>query len=155
MKTKKKLEKCFNFDCPGDQIHLLHEIMKVHQALLSVFSRVVGMPSSRLDLLRLLVVSYPEGIGIMDLAKRLGINAAAVTRQVKEIEAEHLISRYPDSSDGRRNYVKLTPEGVQKLEKFHQRGQEFETRLCKAISPNDMAATARVLAQVRAAIEEQ
>ncbi len=155
MKAKKNLEKCFDFDCSGDQIHLLHEIMKVHQALLSVFSRVVGMPSSRLALLRLLVISYPDGIGIMDLAKRLGINAAAVTRQVKEIEAERLISRYPDSNDGRRNYVKLTPEGVQKLLKFHKRGQEFETQLCKAIDPNDMTATIRVLAQVRSAIEEQ
>jgi DNA-binding MarR family transcriptional regulator len=151
----KQFEKGIRIDCSDDRVHLLHEIMKVYQALLGIFSREVGMPSTRVALLRFLAISHPNRIGVMDLARRLGVNAAAVTRQVKEMEVERLIARFPDSKDGRRNYVKLTPEGVQILEKMHKRSHEMEARLCKAIDPDDLATAIRVLSQVRVASEEQ
>ena len=155
MKMQQRLEKCINAHCSDDQVHLPHEIIKAHQAILSIFSREVGMPAARLSLLRILAISYPQGIGVMELARRLGVNASAVTRLVKEMEAERLIGRFPDSKDGRRNYLRLIPEGVQILEKIHKRAYELEARLCKQIDPEDLAAAIRVLSQVRAAIEEQ
>jgi DNA-binding MarR family transcriptional regulator len=155
MKMQTRSEKGISIDCSGDQIHLLHEIMKAHQALLGIFSREVGMPSARLVLLRLLAISHPDGIGVMEIARQLGVNAAAVTRQVKEMEAERLISRFPDLRDGRRNYVKLTSKGVQILEKIHKRAHKMETRLCKEINPDDLDIAIRVLSQIRAAIDKQ
>jgi DNA-binding MarR family transcriptional regulator len=151
----KKREKSIDFDRSENKVHLLHEIMKVHQALLAIFSRQVGLPPSKLALLRLLAISYPEGIGVMELAKKLGVNAAAVTRQVKEIEAQRIVCRIQDTKDARRNYVKLTTEGVQTLEKFHKRSHEFEGQICDAIDPDDLAVAIRVLTQIKTAIGEQ
>jgi DNA-binding MarR family transcriptional regulator len=154
VKMQKKLEKFLSAHCYDDQEHLPHEIMRAYQAMLSIFSREVGMPATRLALLRIIAISHPQGIGVMELARRLEVNASAVTRLVKEMEAERLIGRFPDSKDGRRIYVKLVPEGLQILEKLHKRAHEMETRLCKAIDPTDLATTIRVLSQVRTAIGE-
>jgi DNA-binding MarR family transcriptional regulator len=154
MKAPKKTEKCLNFHHSDNQVHLIREIMRAHHALLSACTREVGIPPAKLALLRLLAINYPDKIGVMELARLLGINAAAVTRQVKEMESEHLINRIPDSRDGRRNYITLTQEGIRGFEYIHKRAHEFEARLDKEINPADRDAAIRVLSQVRITIEK-
>ncbi|MHC1726022.1 MAG: MarR family winged helix-turn-helix transcriptional regulator [Syntrophobacteraceae bacterium] len=137
----------------GDEPHLLREIMRTHQAVLNVFSRQVGMPAARLALMRLLAIRHPEAVGIMEIARQLGINAAAVTRQVKVMESERLVERSADARDGRRSYVNLTAEGLRIFEQLHERGHAFEQALSSAVSAEDMAAAVRVLVHLRAAVE--
>jgi DNA-binding MarR family transcriptional regulator len=137
----------------GDEPHLLREVMRVHQALLNVFSRRVGMPASRLALMRVLAESNSEDIGIMDIARSMGVDAAAVTRQVKEMESEGLVERHPDAKDGRRRYVKITERGFRFFEQIHRRAHEFERELGSLASSEDIAAALRVLSQLRGALE--
>ncbi len=137
----------------GDEPHLLREIMRTHQAALNVFSRQVGMPAARLALMRFLAIRHPESVGIMEIARQQGINAAAVTRQVKVMESERLVERSADARDGRRSYVKLTANGLRIFEQLHERAHAFEQALSTAVSAEDMAATVRVLVHVRAALE--
>lgn len=146
-------DKVFDLHHTGDEPHLLREIMRTQQALLSVFSRQVGMPASRLVLMRLLAICRPEAVGIMWIARQLGINAAAVTRQVKAMESEGLVERSADAGDGRRNHVKLTADGQRVFLEVHERAHAFEQALSNAISAEDMAATVRVLGHVRTALE--
>ena len=94
----------------GDEPHLLREIIRTYQVLMAGFSREIGMPASRLALLRLLAVTQ-SNMGVMDLARKLQVNAAAVTRQVQELERKGLVRRRADPKDGRRNYVSLSPKG--------------------------------------------
>ncbi len=137
----------------GGETHLLREVMRLHHALMNVFTRQVGMPASRLMLMRLLAISRPEDIGIMELARRLGVNAAAVTRQVKEMEAEGLVDRIADARDGRRSHVRLTSEGLRIFEQLHDRAHEFERELGAVVDREDIAVAVRVLAQLRTALE--
>jgi DNA-binding MarR family transcriptional regulator len=137
----------------GDEPHLLREIMRTQQAVLNVFSRQVGMPASRLALMRLLATCHPEAVGIMWIARQLGINAAAVTRQVKAMEDERLVERCADARDGRRSHVKLTADGQKVFQQLHERAHAFERALNSAVSAEDMAVTVRVLVHVRAALE--
>ena len=137
----------------GDEPHLLREIMRTHQEVLNVFSRQVGMPAARLALMRFLAIRHPEAVGIMEIARQLGINAAAVTRQVKVMESERLVERCADARDGRRSYVNLTADGLRIFEQLHERAHAFEQALSTAVSAEDMAATVRVLVHVRAALE--
>ena len=132
----------------GDEPHLLREIIRTYQALMAGFSRKVGMPASRFVLIRLLAVSDRE-MGIMDLARKLGINAAAVTRQVKEMEAEGFILRRTDPADKRRSYVSLSPRGMEAFEEIHDRGHELERLLCEVISRDEMRDAAAVLGKLR------
>ncbi len=137
----------------GDEPHLLREIIRTHQAVLNVFSRQVGMPAARLTLMRLLAICHPEAMGIMEIARQLSINAAAVTRQVQAMESERLVERCADARDGRRRYVKLTDDGLRIFQQLHERAHTFERAFSTAVSAEDMAAAVRVLVHVRAALE--
>jgi DNA-binding MarR family transcriptional regulator len=153
MKDRPTTDKGFDLHHTGDEPHLLREIMRTQQALLNVFSRQVGMPGSRLALMRLLASCHPEAVGIMWIARQLGINAAAVTRQVKAMENERLVERCADARDARRSHVKLTAEGLRVFQQVHERAHAFERALSATVSAEDMTATVRVLAHVRAALE--
>jgi len=136
----------------GDEPHLLRDIVRTNQVLMAGLSRNVGMPSSRFALMRLLV-GADRDVGVADLARQLGINAAAVTRQVKEMERERLVRRYADAQDARRSYVKLSPKGLKLFEDVHSRTHELERALSAVISHEEMSATVEVLAKLRAFIE--
>ena len=137
----------------GDEAHLLREIVRTNQALVSGFSRAVGMSASRLALMRLLALASPEGAGILKLARQLGINAAAVTRLVKAMEAERLIVRRADAEDGRRTYIRLSAKGMKTFERLHGHGHELERSLSSIISAGDMSVAVKVLVSLRAFLE--
>ena len=137
----------------GDEPHFLRQIVRTHQALMMGFSREVGMPASRFALMRLLACDE-KGVGIMDLARQLSINAAAVTRQVKEMESEGLIRRQADPRDGRRHYVILQPKGIQVFKRMHERAHELEQSLLLVMKAEEMEIAAKTLEKLRIFIEE-
>lgn len=136
----------------GDEPHLLREVFRTYQALISGFARQTGMPASRFALMRLLALSK-SGIGLVELARELGINPAAVTRQVQELEAEHLVKRRADAKDGRRSYVTLSRKGRKQFEEIHERTHELERSLSSALGTAEMAAAATTLANLRTFLE--
>lgn len=146
-------DELFQLHHKGDEPHLLREIMRTQQAVVSVFSRQVGIPAAKLALMRLIASRHPEAVGVMWIARQLGINPAAVTRQVQALENEGLVERCKDARDRRRNHVKLTAEGIKAFLEVHERAHAFERALSSALSPEDMAATLRVLSHVRTALE--
>ncbi len=137
----------------GDEPHLLREIIRTYQVLMSGFSREVGMPASRLALMRILVNALPDAVGIMDVARTMGINAAAVTRQVKAMEGENLIIRRSDARDGRRSYIKLSAKGLKVFKRIHDRSHELEHSLSLSIHSEEIKATVDVLSRLRCSLE--
>lgn len=136
----------------GDEPHLLREVFRTYQALMAGFSRRTGMPASRFALMRLLALAE-SAVGVMDLSRHLGVNAAAVTRQVKEMESEGLARRRADPGDGRRSYVTLTSRGKRLFEQIHRRTHELERSLSSVVGVEEMRGAAVVLAKLRAFIE--
>jgi DNA-binding MarR family transcriptional regulator len=132
--------------------HLLREVFKTSQALMSGFARETGAPASRFALMRLLAVVEGD-IGITDLARQLGINPAAVTRQVQDLEREGLIRRHADGRDGRRSYVSLSPKGKKHFEEIHSRTHELERSLESALGADEMRQAAALLSKLRAFVE--
>jgi len=132
----------------GDEPHLLREVFRTYQVLMSGFARETGMPASRFGLMRLLAGSEGE-VGITDLARQLEINPAAVTRQVQDLEREGLIRRRPDARDGRRNYVRLSPKGRKLFERIHERTHELERSLSSVLSVEEMQGAVSVLTKLR------
>jgi DNA-binding MarR family transcriptional regulator len=138
----------------GDEIHLLREILRTHQALMAGFSQKVGMPASRYTLLRLLALTDTD-IGVMELARQLGINAAAVTRQVKEMEREGLVLKQADPLDNRRHTVILSAHGSTVFEVMHERSHALERELAAVISPAELLVTMATLKKLRHFIKVQ
>lgn len=137
----------------GDEPHLLREVMRTHQALMVTFSQTVGMPASRLALMRLLAVSG-EDLGVMDMARRLAINPAAVSRLLRTMEREGLVRRRAHPRDGRRATVTLSPAGLRLFEEIHERTHQLERTLATVIRPDEMKAAAEVLVRLRDAVAE-
>jgi DNA-binding MarR family transcriptional regulator len=138
----------------GDESHLLREIYRTNQAMFNNVSRIMGISASRLALLRLLAVDMPNGGGIMEIARNLGINAAAVTRLVKELEEQKWVRRRGDSADARRTHISLTGKGQQRMREIHARMHAFERSLDERIGPEDIRTAVRVLSGIRAALAE-
>ena len=136
----------------GDEPHLLREIVRTYQLLLAGISRETGMPASRFTLMRLLAVSESD-LGVMDLARQLGVNAAAVTRQVQELERARLVARRADPRDGRRSYVRLSPKGRALFGKIHERNHELERALSSVLGKREQAVAVAVLGKLRGFLE--
>jgi DNA-binding MarR family transcriptional regulator len=136
----------------GDEPHLLREVFRTYQVLMAGFSRKTGMPASRFALMRLLALAESD-VGVMDLARQLGVNASAVTRQVQELEREQLLRRNADSRDGRRSYVRLSPKGRKVFEQIHERTHDLERSLSSVLGAEEMQSAAVVLAKLRTFVE--
>ena len=137
----------------GDEPHLLREVFRTYQVLMTGFSRATGMPASRFALMRLLAVT-DTNVGVMDLARQLGVNAAAVTRQVQELEHERLVSRRADPKDSRRAYIRLSSKGRRLFEKIHERNHELERSLLSVLTAEEMASAAMILTKLRTFVED-
>lgn len=136
----------------GGESHLLREIMRIHQLLMVGFSRVNGMPASQFAVLRLLA-NADSGLGVMELARRLGVNPAAVTRLVQEMARGGLVLRRADPQDGRRSYARLSAKGLKRFKEIHARSHELENSLASVIGPEDLAVATRALARMRTHLE--
>jgi DNA-binding MarR family transcriptional regulator len=142
-----------SYDHPGP--HLFQEIVRAHQALIGTFSLEVGMSSARMGVLRQLDDSEDGSLGIVDLARRLGVTPAIVTRQVKELEAEGLLRRRGNSRDRRRSQLHLTARGRRAFERLHERAHDLQARVLDGLTDEEIATASRVLSRLRAAIETQ
>jgi DNA-binding MarR family transcriptional regulator len=96
-----------------------------------------------------LLAATENGLGVMEVARQLGINAAAVTRQVKELERDHLAQRRSDPKDGRRSFVRLSARGRKLFEGIHERSHALERALEKVIRPEEMSSAIAVLQKLR------
>lgn len=134
------------------ETHLLRELMRIQQLLVAGFFRRTGMASSRFALLRLLAVA-PDSCGVTSLARRVGIDAAAVTRQLQAMEKEGLVSRKTDPGDGRRSLVALSPKGKDVFAGFHRHGHELERRLAGCVPARDLAVAVSALSAIRIHLE--
>ncbi len=112
------------------------------------------MPASRFALMRLLA-GAGAGVGVMALARRLGINAAAVTRQVKELEAAGLVLRRADPGDGRRSYLKLSAKGSRLFAQIHERSHQLERSFVAQVGDEEVAVAAKVLSELQAFLSQR
>jgi DNA-binding MarR family transcriptional regulator len=138
----------------GNEPHLLREILRAYQVLISGFARETGMPASRFGLMRLLAIS-DDDLGTTDLSRRLDVTLAAVSRQVKELEAEGLVKRRADAKDGRRSYITLSSKGQKLFERIHERTHKLEQSLSSVLGAEEMRNAATVLAKLQCFIKDR
>lgn len=84
----------------------------------------------------------------MDIAQRLRIEGPTLTRMVKALEAEELILRRPDPTDGRAKLLVLSLSGETALEQIFQVSDELRVKLLSGIDEAELATTERVLDQI-------
>ena len=116
------------------------------------FDRHVGMSQARRQLLA--VLAEEREVSHAALAKRLGVDGAAVTRLVKSLESQGAVSRRLDPDDNRFTLASLTEAGEDLVADLHSAHQQYQAHLLAGINQVEQEAVVRVLERVRRNIEQ-
>lgn len=102
---------------------IFNQLQGLHRQISSVFERCAGISASRLQLLHQLY--RVEEISQTSLQKTLGIDSAAVTRHLKQLEISGMVTRRMSPEDNRFTLVQLTEEGRQKILAYTKEKEQF------------------------------
>jgi DNA-binding MarR family transcriptional regulator len=127
---------------------LLQQITRTYYELLPAFERYMGMTRSRWHLLKQLFSE--DQLSQTALQQRAGVDGAAVTRQMKQLEEAGLVVRRVDPRDNRFTLVSLTPEGRQLVARLLERRASFEAHTMAGLDPDEIAIMQRGLSRIRA-----
>lgn len=130
---------------------LLPQITRAYYALVPAFERHMGVSRARWHMLTTLLRSGEKSQA--ELVQALQVDGAAVTRQVKQLEEEGLITRRAAPHDNRFTLVALTAAGQRFIEERHDKRETFEARATEGLSAEEIAVTRRCLARIRANVE--
>ncbi|MFN8533729.1 MAG: MarR family transcriptional regulator [Dehalococcoidia bacterium] len=107
----------------------------------------VGLSQARLSML---LVLHREGeLSQADLQRRLGVDAAAISRQVRQLNGEGLVNRRPDPIDTRCIRVALSDHGRAQLRRLEPARTAFFKTVLAGLDPSDLQALIDGLTRIR------
>lgn len=116
-------------------------------AIQSAIRRYVGMSRARGILFH--CMRLDQEMSQTAIQQRLGVDRSEVTRIVKQMEAEGLVTRRPDPADNRFTLVQLTEAGWTLQEAISAKLQKADAMLLQGVSRADMLCTVRTLTRIR------
>lgn len=106
---------------------VFNQIQSLQRQLACTFEKCAGISASRLQLLCQL--SHTEEISQSSLQKLVGIDHAAITRHLKQLEAEQVVVRRNNPDDNRITLVQLTDLGRERIIAFREEREQFVARM--------------------------
>lgn len=130
---------------------LLQLLAQTYHEVVTSFERFMGMSRARWAILNRL--SRVESMTQAALAQRLRVDAAAVTRQVKQLEAEGMVTRWSYPEDNRFTVVALTEHGRHSVEQLRSEREAFEQIATTGLTLEEIDHMRRCLAHMRHNLE--
>ncbi|AHM67304.1 transcriptional regulator [Paenibacillus polymyxa SQR-21] len=115
---------------PSEAEYIFDMLLLLNKQISSKFERCAGVSASRLQLLCKLY--QVEEISQTLLQKEVGIDAAAVTRHLKQLEATGMVTRRTKPEDNRVTLVSLTDYGRARIVIFKQERSQFVAQLLQS-----------------------
>lgn len=122
------------------------------RSLLDDRLRLIGQSSARMEALWAIAYTPPQSPQI-EIARRIGIEGATLTRMLDTLEAEGLVERVPDPSDRRSKHIRITDEGKAVLEEIVAIADELRTTLVKGIAGSAIDEANDFLAEILGRLE--
>lgn len=131
-----------------DSHHLafIQQLGRSYRSFVTGFEAHTGQSMARWRILMLLK-KHGE-MSQKQLVQELGIDPAALTRQLKALEQSGAVERHSDVHDARLTNVALTPAGRQAVESTMERRNEYLEWALGDLQPADMDALSKVLLQL-------
>jgi DNA-binding MarR family transcriptional regulator len=126
---------------------LLQHMAHTYHEVATLFERKLGLSRARWMILAIL--SREAESSQAALAHCLQVDAAAITRQVQQLEKEGLVTRRPDPADNRFTLVSLTPAGRAYLEGLRSARDHFEAAVTQGLSADEIDTMRRYLTRIR------
>lgn len=115
---------------PSEAEYIFDMLLLLNKQISSKFERCAGISASRLQLLCKLY--QVEEISQTLLQKEVGIDGAAVTRHLKQLEATEMVTRRTKPEDNRVTLVSLTDYGRARIVIFKQERSQFVAQLLQS-----------------------
>lgn len=110
------------------RLQIFLQLQSVNKELCSKFESCLGASPSRIEILHYLL--QHEEVTQSALQGEVNIDAAAVTRHLKQLEAAGTIVRYKKANDQRATWVKLEEDAKRHIEQsFHEKSQFVDETL--------------------------
>jgi len=97
----------------SNQEQILHLLKGLNNQISPKFERCTGISASRYELLYQLYEA--EEINQSTLQKAVNIDSGAITRHLKQLEANGMVTRRRNPTDNREIFVRLTDEGRKQI----------------------------------------
>ena len=94
---------------------------------------------------RLLFEIGAEGSRIAELRHRLGLDSGYLSRLLRQLEREGLVTMERDAADGRQRLVRLSPKGRSEWRRLDERSESLARQLVDPLSDRQRAALASAL----------
>lgn len=85
---------------------------------------------------RLLFEVPASGIGVIELRRKLGLDSGYLSRLLRQLESEDLVTVTPDPEDRRRRRVRLTARGARTQRTLEERSQQLAADIIEPLSPH-------------------
>lgn len=122
-------------------------LARTYHGIAAAFEREAGVSQARLQILANLRLQ--DELSQAQLQQRLDVDGAAITRQVKQLEAEGLVLRRSSPADQRFTLVALTAQGRRLAEQVVRKRDAFEARLHDGLVGKDVATMTKTLDRLR------
>ncbi|MDP4163262.1 MAG: MarR family transcriptional regulator [Bacillota bacterium] len=132
----------------SDESAILYKLHSLNKQISSTFEGCTGISQSRLDILHQLY--EVEEISQTALQKEINIDSAAVTRHLKQLEANGMVSRRKSQTDNRITLVRLTDHGRHKIISFREEKARFVTQMLDGFSEEERALLGSMLNRIQA-----
>lgn len=123
-------------------------IVRTHNNLVVGFENTTGIHLARWRLL--FMIGRVGACTQTDLTRETTIGPAAVTRILKDMERQELVTRSPSTTDSRQVIVQLTDKGRAVVKRTAKLRQDFLDAALKGLSASDTASLERILEHVEA-----
>jgi DNA-binding MarR family transcriptional regulator len=129
-------------------VHVLEDripraLILAHSGLLAGFERVVGLHMGRWRILQ--VVSAQKLCPQSELRRLTIIDAATITRILKDFEREGLVARVTDPKDARQSLISLTPKGRQLVQRLQRKRNGYLSQALVGLSAKELTELERLL----------
>ncbi|MGM9950491.1 MAG: MarR family winged helix-turn-helix transcriptional regulator [Lysinibacillus sp.] len=117
------------------------------------FEKAAHMSLSRFEVLYQLVQN--DEINQSALQKSVNIDNAAITRHLKQLEAEGMVARRKNPADNRETFVRLTEEGRQRIGGCQSDKLSFVNRMFRDFDEGELHQLAELLNRIRRNIHDE
>ncbi|MCE3198574.1 MarR family transcriptional regulator [Paenibacillus sonchi] len=131
----------------SEKDRIFERLQALNKAITPTFERCAGISPTRLRLLHELF--QVAEISQISLQKHVDIDAAAVTRHLKGLEENGMVSRRNNPDDNRVTLVSLTAQGRDKIRSYREEKSRFIANLLAGFNEQERAALADMLARLQ------
>lgn len=136
----------------SNQEQILYLLKGLNNQISPKFERCTGISSSRYELLHQLYET--EEINQSTLQKAINIDSAAITRHLKQLEENGMVTRRRNPTDNRVIFVRLTDEGRKQIVSYKKEKISFVNQMLHDFKPEELESLSDMLNRMKNNISE-